>query len=54
MVLLFYTTYISVDLACHEIFRAKVGKGGIKFTIQCLITALSFATCRARDTLGHL
>ena len=30
MVLLFYTTYISVDLAHHEIFPAKVGKGGIK------------------------
>ena len=29
MVLLFYTTYISVDLAYHKIFRAKVGKGGI-------------------------
>ena len=29
MVLLIYTTYISVDLAHHEIFRAKVGKGGI-------------------------
>ena len=29
MVLLFYTTYISVDLAHHDIFRAKVGKGGI-------------------------
>ena len=28
MVQLFYTTYISVDLAHHEIFRAKVGKGG--------------------------
>ena len=26
---LFYTTYISVDLAHHKIFRAKVGKGGI-------------------------
>ena len=25
----FYTTYISVDLAHHEIFRAKVGMGGI-------------------------
>ena len=24
-----YTTYISVNLAHHEIFRAKVGKGGI-------------------------
>ena len=30
MVSLFYTTYISVDLAHREIFRAKVGKGGIK------------------------
>ena len=30
MVLLFYTTYISVDLAHYEVFRAKVGKGGIK------------------------
>ena len=29
MVYLFNTTYISVDLAYHEIFRAKVGKGGI-------------------------
>ena len=29
MVLLFYTTIISVDHAHHEIFRAKVGKGGI-------------------------
>ena len=29
MVLLIYTTYLSVDLAHHEIFRAKVGKGGI-------------------------
>ena len=28
MVLLFYTT--CVDLAHHEIFRAKIGKGGIK------------------------
>ena len=28
MVSLFYSTYISVDLAHHEIFRAKVGKGG--------------------------
>ena len=29
MVLLFYTAYISVDLTNHEIFHAKVGKGGI-------------------------
>ena len=30
MVELFYATYISVDIAHHEIFRAEVGKGGIK------------------------
>ena len=30
MVKLFYNTYISVDLAYHEQFRAKVGKGGMK------------------------
>ena len=30
MVYLFYTTYISEDLAHHEIFHAKDGKGGIK------------------------
>ena len=29
MELLFYTTYISVDLAHHEIVHAKVGKDGI-------------------------
>ena len=29
IVLIFYTTYISLDLAHHEIFRAKVGKCGI-------------------------
>ena len=38
MVLLFYTTYISVDLAHHEIFRAKVGEGGIKNSILWLET----------------
>ena len=26
-------TYISVDLANHEIFRAKVGNGGIRVNI---------------------
>ena len=26
MVLLFYTTYMSVDLAHHELFHVKVGK----------------------------
>ena len=34
MVLLFYTTYISRDLAYHEIFRSKVGTGGINFDIK--------------------
>ena len=29
MVYLFYTSYISVDLAHHKIFHAKIGKGGI-------------------------
>ena len=29
MVTLFYTTYISVDIAHHEILHAKDGKGGI-------------------------
>ena len=33
MVYLVYTTYISVDLAHHEIFGAKVGKGGIIWNI---------------------
>ena len=28
---IFYTTYISVHLAHHEIFRAKVGIGGINY-----------------------
>ena len=30
MVQRFYTTFISVDLAHHEIFRDKVGIGGVK------------------------
>ena len=34
MVLLFYTTYISVDLAHQVIFHAKVGKGGINSFIS--------------------
>ena len=39
MVKLFYTTYISVHLAHHEIFCAKVGKGGI------IRIALRVSTC---------
>ena len=38
MVYLFYTTYISVDLAHHEIFHAKVGKGGIRAVIPNSVT----------------
>ena len=34
-----YTTYISVDLAHHEIFRAKVGKGGIQGNIYIKMRA---------------
>ena len=33
MVKLFYTTYISVDLAHHEICHVKIGKGGISSTV---------------------
>ena len=34
MISLFYTTDISVDLVHHEIFRAKVDKGGINIHVQ--------------------
>ena len=44
-----YTTYISVDLAHHEIFCAKVGKGGIKdFSRICFVSGpdpLTRKTC---------
>ena len=33
MVQLFYTNYISVYLAHHELFCAKVGNGGVKVFI---------------------
>ena len=33
MVQLFYTTYISVNVAHHEIFNAKVSKSGINIDI---------------------
>ena len=29
MVKLLYTTYISLEIQHHEIFRARVGKGGL-------------------------
>ena len=35
MVKLFSTTYISVDLAHHEMFCAKVGQCGIRNNISC-------------------
>ena len=43
MVKLFYTTYISVDLAHHEINCAKVGKGRITacLGIICLFSSAS-------------
>ena len=34
MVKLFYTTYISVDLAHQVIFHAKVGKGGVNWLFR--------------------
>ena len=33
MVLPFFTTYISLDLAHHEIFRANVSKAGINLEL---------------------
>ena len=39
-VITIYTTYISVDLAHHEIFRAKVVKGCIIFCIGYRIYTL--------------
>ena len=44
MVYLFYTTYISVDLAHYEIFHAKVGKSGISGdNPRALVSGLSYA-----------
>ena len=42
MLLLFNTTYISVDLAQHKIFHAKVGKGGIKVLILSTMTGFIY------------
>ena len=44
MAYLFYTTYISVDLAHHRLFLAKVGKGGIKSTIPLEAQFLALTT----------
>ena len=46
MVYLFYTTYISVDLAYHEVFSAKVGKGGIcLFDLILYVHSTIFQLC---------
>ena len=39
-----YTTYISVDLERQEIFRAKVGKGGIKGSGSAPVSSLFVIT----------
>ena len=55
MVYLFYTTYISEDLAHHEIFRAKVVKGGKKiiyYNNKGIIKELSGNGCSDRE--NHL
>ena len=39
MVLLFYTTYISVDLAHHMVICYKAGKGGVIAVIQTFLAA---------------
>ena len=38
-----YITYISVDLAHHEIFRAKVGKGGINVATLSSLEKISIS-----------
>ena len=40
MIKLFNTTYNSVDLAHHEIFGTKVGKGGIVIHVVWFVTSL--------------
>ena len=37
MVLLFYTSYICVDFVHREIFRDKVGKGGIILSVIVVV-----------------
>ena len=41
---LFYTTYISVDLAHHKIFHAKVGKGGINLLRSEMVVVKRYHT----------
>ena len=41
MLQLFYTNYISVDIAHHEVFCAKDGKGGISMSLLIELHFLS-------------
>ena len=45
MVLIFYTPYINVNLALHEILRSKVSKGGISKKISCVCPLLHVYFC---------
>ena len=47
MVLLFYTSYISVDFAHHKKVGTKVGKGAIYINSQSHSTIWFFNSCRA-------
>ena len=51
MVLLFYITYINVDLAHHKIFRAKVGKGGIKGGAPSVHWGNTISSVHQRNTI---
>ena len=44
LVLLFYTAYISVDLAHHEIIRAKVGRAGINVASNFYLQGILLST----------
>ena len=51
MVYLFYTTYISVDLAHHEILHAKFGEGGISiFKLNYSKTCLKWPLNNRQNT----
>ena len=39
----FFTTYIRVDIAYHEIFRSEVSKGGINTSTLHFVPDLSLA-----------
>ena len=47
----FYTTYISVDLAHHELFCAKVGKSDILIMMSCF--SLDLTEQSVSRTYGH-